>query len=91
MTQPITWLTERRRAPRLAVRQRGYVVLAEHVPPLPCGIHELSRVGTLLRLDPPLPLPERFHLMVGGTELLSCRLARQVGATVGVEYIAAKS
>jgi hypothetical protein len=79
-------MKERRRFPRNPAHQRAYVVLAARQPTIPCTITELSSVGTLVRVHEPLALPTSFHLLMGATELVSCRTVRQSGNEAGVEF-----
>ena len=79
-------MIERRRYPRNPARQRAYIVLQERRAPLSCIIRETSPVGTLVEHSLG-PLPDRFHLLVGSTELRYCRLVRQTQGEAGVEYL----
>lgn len=79
-------MIERRRHPRNPARQRAYLVLQSQQPPIACTIRETSPFGTLIE-HVVGELPGSFHLLVGGTELLQCRLVRQVAGEAGVEYV----
>lgn len=79
-------MKERRRFPRNPAHQRAYIVLATQQPPIPCTISEFSPVGTLVRMHQRFALPRTFHLLMGGTELVSCRVVRQSGNEAGVEF-----
>lgn len=79
---------ERRRAERVPVRLGGYLVLAVKSSSVPCAVQELSRIGAKLKLQSDFPVPRKFLLLLGGTDLVECKTARQDGMTVGVEFSA---
>ncbi len=80
-------MIERRRHPRNPARQRAFLVLERETPPIPCTIRETSPFGTLVECALEDGFPDIFHLLVGGTELLKCRLVRQGVGEAGVEYV----
>lgn len=80
-------MIERRRHPRNPARQRALIVLPEHRAPIACTIRDTSPFGALIEYGRATALPALFHLLVGGTELLACRLVRADGNQAGVEFV----
>ena len=80
-------MIERRRHARNPARQRAFIVLSEYRAPIPCTIRETSPFGTLVEFEDAENLPASFHLLVGGTQLLPCRLVRTMAGEAGVEYL----
>ena len=79
-------MIERRRHPRNPTRQRAFIVLASPQPPVPCVIRDYSPFGALVELRNLLSVPKRFHLLLGGTDLVPCRLVRNAATELGVAF-----
>lgn len=80
-------MIERRRHARNPARQRAFIVLPEPVTPIPCTIRETSPFGSLIEYRQAADLPQSFHLLLDGTQLLPCRLVRRASGEAGVEYL----
>ena len=80
-------MIERRRHQRNPARQRAFIVLSEYRAPIPCTIRETSPFGSLIEHEDAADLPRSFHLLMGSTQLLPCRLVRTESGEAGVEYL----
>jgi hypothetical protein len=77
---------ERRRNPRNTVLQRAHIVLPHPELPIECTVRNLSGSGALLRVSDAVKLQPTFSLLLSGTDLRSCVIARRDGREVAIHF-----
>src|SRR5665213_3489844 len=77
---------EQRRHPRNAMLQRAHIVLAHPELPIECTVRNISNGGALLKVGASAQLTASFSLLMSGTDLRSCVIARRDGNEVGIDF-----
>lgn len=80
--------SERRRSQRFGSTIPALIFVRESVPLCPCTVIDISQGGGRIRLDAPVSVPDRFHLLFTRTASVrrECRVIWRHDDCLGVTF-----
>jgi hypothetical protein len=79
-------MDERREASRHRTLKAGKIVVHPHTSVFDCTVRNLSPKGALLIVASLAGIPDKFDLVIGGSESRACRVIWRGEDRLGVEF-----